>query len=588
MQIDANKRPMEEVLKIGQHIIPRFQRRYSWGEQNIRDYWSDIISSANEHFLGSMVVSGSGNKPREVIDGQQRLTTTLIALSVIRECYRETGADTRVTGIAQYIEYEDRDGNWNYRLANKDETAEKRLIDCALWSPSKHQSPVNVDYNSFERKAYTMFLELVQEEVSDSDDVIGSLDTIRDAILGTEIVYINVEDRQRAFTIFETLNDRGLSLNSMDLMKNLIFAEIPSNAADYEERVWSSVMENIDKCELNDITPNNFLLHYWNSKSIPNSPHQAEFRISRIRRSANEYMNTMASRQEAAKKILEDMRKCGSILNALSETLLSNGSPEPWRDVDPKWRRDKYENISKVLYGILICRTAEPLPLLFALIRKYYDNSSVINSAILIKYLKEIERFHFRFYISRRLLRGPLSQMYRESASLVDDAVSKGDVLSSLDKFKERADIYDPSDERFRNGIKRIYCERRSSANSFLIRHILVKVELFWGGSRLDFSVQPSLEHLKGLEGASERLSRDRWAVQIGNIMLLPGEINSRLGSEFSDKVSELKNWVNPNDSELRLSLTCGEWTPESSSRRADHIIKAATEIWVGRESGRS
>lgn len=65
--------------------IPKFQRPYSWEEDQLEDFWVDVASNdAEDYFIGSMVMYK--DKPYlSIIDGQQRLTTILLFLCSIRE-----------------------------------------------------------------------------------------------------------------------------------------------------------------------------------------------------------------------------------------------------------------------------------------------------------------------------------------------------------------------------------------------------------------------------------------------------------------------------------------------------------------------
>ena len=109
MQFEADTKPLREILVVGQHVIPRYQRRYAWDELNIEEFWGDLRNNQHGHFLGSMVVCGPRSGEREVIDGQQRITTALILLSVLRDEYIRLGEASLVGGIEPLIKYIDLD-----------------------------------------------------------------------------------------------------------------------------------------------------------------------------------------------------------------------------------------------------------------------------------------------------------------------------------------------------------------------------------------------------------------------------------------------------------------------------------------------
>lgn len=128
MEIDAGKRSIAEIITQGQHIVPRYQRQYAWTEQNIRDFWADLIRSPKSpHFMGSMVSCAAGDSIRELVDGQQRLTTCLIALAVTRDCYHEFQLHNRATGVEQYLEFIDKNGEGQYRITIKSDAENAKL-----------------------------------------------------------------------------------------------------------------------------------------------------------------------------------------------------------------------------------------------------------------------------------------------------------------------------------------------------------------------------------------------------------------------------------------------------------------------------
>src|SRR6266852_451461 len=70
--------------------VPRFQRRYSWQEEHVAEYWADIErarSAGDSYFMGTVVLaSDTGDENRKlIIDGQQRIMTTAVLLTAIRD-----------------------------------------------------------------------------------------------------------------------------------------------------------------------------------------------------------------------------------------------------------------------------------------------------------------------------------------------------------------------------------------------------------------------------------------------------------------------------------------------------------------------
>jgi len=580
LQIDANKRTLGEVLQQGQHIVPRYQRRYAWEPQNIRDFWTDTTEATDPHFLGSMVTSGTTSAPREVIDGQQRLTTAIIALSAIRDLYLELNSPGRVTGINEYLEFFDRDGIRNHRLKNRDASAASRLNDNVLLRKEDRANSPGYDPESLESQAYVIFDDLLRTELKVRQDKVEHLDTIRDAILESEVVYINVEDRKNAFTIFETLNDRGKSLTVMDLVKNMLFAEIASGDEDSSERGWSETLETLDELTFEGMTPDFFLYYAWNSRYHPKHAGTEIIEQARLRRSIADHLDDCGESNEAAQALIRDLWTDARILASLDQTLMSNGSADSWRELDKNWRRDKYEDLCGRLYGILVAGSSQPLPLLVALMRSFLQAKAGISRRRLLQFLRLIESFQFRWSIAQRPSTSTIRRLYRQAASAVSAAASTTAIDNAMTGFKVGASKIEASDAQFRDGIGRLAYSRTRAKDSFRIRHILTRTERSYAATRLDLGRQLSLEHLQGLEGRSEATQRNSWIFKIGNLALVPPEVNASLPKKFDDKCVELKKWVNPEDEPLIAALETEIWKAEQSNERLSSIAQRALDLW--------
>ena len=92
MKIESTDPDIRNLLSSGYYRIPRFQRPYSWTQENIQDFWDDVVKDAPEnYFIGSMVAFADGKQRFGIVDGQQRLTTITILLSVLRNKMHDLG-----------------------------------------------------------------------------------------------------------------------------------------------------------------------------------------------------------------------------------------------------------------------------------------------------------------------------------------------------------------------------------------------------------------------------------------------------------------------------------------------------------------
>ena len=100
---EANDKIIKEVLK-NFYIIPRFQRPYSWQQEEVEDFLNDILTNGKEYFIGSMVTFSFDGDKKGIVDGQQRLTTITLILVAIRELAKSINETDIAIGTNQYIE----------------------------------------------------------------------------------------------------------------------------------------------------------------------------------------------------------------------------------------------------------------------------------------------------------------------------------------------------------------------------------------------------------------------------------------------------------------------------------------------------
>jgi uncharacterized protein with ParB-like and HNH nuclease domain len=101
------------VLAANVFQVPTNQRSYMWEEENVTDYWNDILAamdSNDDYFIGTIVLSQTDSHILEVVDGQQRLATTTIILATIRDYFLEHDSEKRADSIeGRYLVDENED-----------------------------------------------------------------------------------------------------------------------------------------------------------------------------------------------------------------------------------------------------------------------------------------------------------------------------------------------------------------------------------------------------------------------------------------------------------------------------------------------
>ena len=264
--LSADDMDINEVLEGTQQIqVPDYQREYSWGKDQWSELWDDVRALNRErdnHFLGSIVViekSGSEMKSLELVDGQQRLTTISIFLCAIRD---------------QFSGVEDFD--------NRAGLIDENFLQ--IQSPTTGEWRQKLRLNKFHNEDYERILSGSVDLVSDSQlkdayefytskldgfdpDQIQSL--YENLINSMYLVQIECGSEVSAFRLFESLNDKGLDLGAVDLVKNRLFMQANESSDIDENRVknlWEEIMSVI-RPEMSQYY--RFFSHYYMSISEP-------------------------------------------------------------------------------------------------------------------------------------------------------------------------------------------------------------------------------------------------------------------------------------------------------------------------------
>lgn len=247
--------------------VPDYQRLYSWGEDQWDEFWRDLTGLEEEesHFLGSIVVierdGGFGKLDEyELVDGQQRLTTISLLLKAIQIHFKENDDPNNISDMihSDYLHESDPDNIEHVKLSLSqfEDGDYQNIIEEEI-------SSVNGDSQLL--KAYRHFQELL--DGLDSDEI---NDVRKRLVLSMNMVVIQCSGTASAFRLFETLNDRGLELSAVDLMKNSLLqvASTKFQEQQYESirSKWETVLEKV-VYEIDN--PDRFFRHYIMSRPEP-------------------------------------------------------------------------------------------------------------------------------------------------------------------------------------------------------------------------------------------------------------------------------------------------------------------------------
>lgn len=251
-----------DMLKI--YDIPRYQREYTWNQRDWANLYDDITQNDAGYFLGSfIVVNGTVNSKMdtihyEVIDGQQRLTTLSLLLAALY---------TRIMEHKDSIDDDmmlDDIRPLRNRLILKSDKSMTRVIpqvqnhnlEDYRWILKEHigldavmQKPKFLGLRKMS-KAFNYFYDRMGEDVGGRDGIecVRCLLDICRLVCSAVVVQITVDSHADAYTLFASLNNRGVPLSAVDLIKNMLLgkvAGVDDGQLDYYFERWQEVLHNL-------------------------------------------------------------------------------------------------------------------------------------------------------------------------------------------------------------------------------------------------------------------------------------------------------------------------------------------------------
>jgi Protein of unknown function DUF262/Protein of unknown function (DUF1524) len=252
-----------EALKRSTYAVPVNQRNYAWEEPEITALLSDFTNAINvgrpAYFLGTIVLTRSGEKSPSIADGQQRLATITILLAAIRDWFFLEGEEEDSTSIeTDFLRKFDRDVRGytpTLTLNSVDNEFFLKRILSRPDSPDRNIKPTKWSHERIERAA-EMAAKHVATRVKglSKEHAIAHLNQwVRFLQDTAQVIVLTVPDDLDAFTMFETLNDRGLKTSQADLIKNYLFSQAKDREKEAQQK-WDSMVGALETLEDEDIT----------------------------------------------------------------------------------------------------------------------------------------------------------------------------------------------------------------------------------------------------------------------------------------------------------------------------------------------
>ncbi len=259
-RIDGRAKTVRELLDGARYAIDFYQREYAWEERHVRDLVDDLTGKFEEsyepgqdrravarydhYFLGAIVVVNK-NGQRFVVDGQQRLTSLTLLLVYLRRLSAGRADIASVESLICSTKFGER--RFNLDVEERVKCMERLMVGDEVDVAGASESVRNIvaRFRDIER----LFPESVAQE-----GLPYFVDWLLECVHLIEIEAYSDDD---AYTIFETMNDRGLSLSLPDMLKGYVLANIDGEADQRRvNALWKKHMEALGKADAIDFFKN--------------------------------------------------------------------------------------------------------------------------------------------------------------------------------------------------------------------------------------------------------------------------------------------------------------------------------------------
>ena len=584
-----------------QFFIPAYQRRYAWQEKQCEELFNDIKYLGNDdtHLLGNLVCitgeySANINK-LEVIDGQQRITTLSLLLTAISKAFSE-----------------------------KYDLEEAQKIDSLLTSSGVDRVKKNkVELGELDNPDYIKILKDENLETIQNENLKNNLEHFKKWIKElspdefdsfyfklmdkVSVIRLDVYQAKDAYKLFETINNRGLSLSPTDIIKNFLLG----HASILDDETLISVKENWKNIivSLDGISTDEFFRHFMCSQlrrkitftylndefkklyinSVQNCEGLAEFRVySKFRIEESEEDDSEINKDLEEEPFENEKSEEVYIPNQAEKVTAAEFTRmiANYAKTYSLVKNRKFSN-PKINSSILDLQRIQSVPAYTFLLELFARNG--ISDAHRITILKMIAVFMLRRHICSRQT-GVLDDIF-------SDLVNKLDLEDQLIAIKERLAKDIPSDQEFKLNFSKADYKRSINRAKYVLEQFEYSLHETQGEFTINSGLDVHLEHIIPQtintkkskaefgdwelylgEGAS--LNHGDFVNRIGNFTLLAQKLNIKASNDpFENKLIHYKK------SSLRVTTEIVENYPEFKfvqvEERSKELAEKAIEIWT-------
>jgi uncharacterized protein with ParB-like and HNH nuclease domain len=453
----VNNYPVSQLFDIEAGVvyaIPRYQREYIWGRNQLESLFDDVVENDPGYFLGSIICINQSTdalsvQKLELVDGQQRLTTLSLLFASVYHALKSHESDLDDEQRVELI-------NLKRKLVLKKGIEQLRLIPqiqnnnhddyCAVLAETEIVSNCVVPPYAGNRKifrAYRYFQDRLDGMTDGQNKRIETIIEFLDKVSHACLVKIEVASHADAYTLFESLNNRGMPLTAIDLIKNKLLAKLESiepGKIDQYFGHWNRLLDYLgDDYSIQE----RFFRQYYNAfkdelKSVYQVPVATRSNLIKI------YEKLI---NHDAKECLQNISFAGrlySVILSRNQDNAFNGLEKPLRDLDHIQGAPSY------------------LLMLYLLIRKddlRMDNNKLLSTASLL----------VRFFVRRNLTDTPPTRDLTRLFMAVIDKISslRGNAIPQT--IQDQLVAASASDEIFQSKLEGPIYDENSGVTRFIL-----------------------------------------------------------------------------------------------------------------------
>ena len=463
----VNNYPVSQLFDIEAGVvyaIPCYQREYTWSKAQWESLFDDVEENDPGYFLGSIICINQTTdtlavQRLEVVDGQQRLTTLSLLFAALYQSLKlhekDLDDDQRVELINLKRKLVLKKGDDQLRVIpqiqnNNQNDYRAVLSDVGVISP--FDTPAYAGNRKIFR-AFRYFQARIEEMVDGENDRLASIMAFLDKVSQACLVKIEVASHADAYTLFESLNNRGMPLTAIDLIKNKLLARLETTEpgkVDHYFDVWNKLLGYLGD---DSSVQERFFRHYYNAFKEPlNVP----FRKDEDKK--KDPLGPVATRSnliqiyeklinQDAKHHLQAIRSAGQ----LYALMLARNTDEAWTPLDKPLRDlDRIQGAPSYLLMLYLLVRREAL-------------------GIDVAQLEDIARLLVCFFVRRNLTDTPPTRDLTRLFMATIDKVAELSGDAVVTTIRDELLAVSASDETFRSKLEGAIYEENAGVTRFVL-----------------------------------------------------------------------------------------------------------------------